>query len=765
MTRKDEVKVTSVALLEQQARGIVRDDPVLADDARLAAGILKEVLNSPDELLAPLTEDIRAVRRLPSAWDSRVGFLLSFGFATPTYALIIFFNPESLSDQDRDLQTSVPLLALATLISIALAWAKWRERKTKQLAIARLREKVRVQLIAAITFAKTEATADSKRWSDDFSAAVAPALVEKDLQEAVSFTGYAKVLDFVASHDTSAVGIAGARGSGKSTLMQQLRFDPAFPCIGIRVPVPVHHGAGELVRLLHGELAEEAYRWARENERRVGARWSWRQRALPAARKVLLPIARWLALLLVAIVLLFVWLGDREDMRTIDDYRAGSDAQLARFQISYIGLAALLGMTVIATFLAVKAWRVFQGRALLAASPTTVGGLATQQLAWLRWVTTAESASKTSFKIDTLGFEGQNKLTRMERDRGDLDAIRALRLFISDLVLLSPEGISVLICVDELDKVADAADAVKTINSVKDLFHIPGAHFLVSVSSDALLSFAARGVPVRDVFDSSFDAVIRMPALTFKEAGDLIAHRDSDVTLTAVLFSYAWSGGNARDLIRSARHCVEVRRDHGRDLPIGQVVGKVLAGDLAEVLEAAVQRLQVEGLDAELEDVLAFQELLDDQTGELTDVLAAALRDARLPVFSDRTSEAQMLAAALDPYARIAALTAALFGQRRTPEQWSSAAVRTAAEALAVARAGLGRHPAEMRRLVRKAVTACAAVLGEAGARQFEPLPPEPATRRTVTPPRRSLTEVVAGNGHRTPVQPAPEEEEQEEHS
>ncbi|WP_250035791.1 hypothetical protein [Paractinoplanes maris] len=766
MTRNDEHKVTSPAALERQACGIVDDDPLLSGDAKLAAAVLQSALDRRDEVLAPLADDIRDVRALPSTlWDSRIGYLLGFGLAAPAYVVLLIAKPDSLPSDDRS-GASFLLAVVAAAIAIALGVVLWRERQAKKLAISRLREKIRRQLVAAVTFAKAEATDESKRWSDDFTSAFAPALVEQDGQETASSTGYTRVLDFLVSHDSSAVGVAGPRGSGKSTLMQRLRRSNDFPCIGIRVPASAHHGGDQLVRLIHWELAEEALRWARENEPGARIRGSWHRRALAAARRMLTPALRWLALVVVVIGLVIVWLGDREDLRGVDDYRAGAGEQLARFQLGYPGLAALLGLTVIATFLGLKVWRIFSNRAQLVAGPSTVGGLAEQQLAWLRWMTTLESSSKTSLKINALGFEGQSKLTRAERDRGDLDAVRVLRQFITDLGLRTPPEVSVLICVDELDKAAHPDDAVQTINSVKDLFHVHGAHVLVSVSSDALLSFAARGVPVRDVFDSSFDAVIRMPALTFQEAGDLIAHRDSDVTLTAVMFCHAWSGGNARDLIRSARHCVEVRRDHGSDLPIGRVVASVLADDLAEVLEAAIQRLQDAGLDTELEDVLAFQELLDETTGPLTDVLAAALRDGRLPVVLNRTSEAQMLAAALDPYVRIAALTAALFGRPRTPGEWSSEALRTAAGALAVARAGLGRHPAEVGRLVRKAVIACGVVVGESEASQFEPPVPVLSPRREAAPQQRARAEVAAGNGRRRPVPPAAgEEEEQEEHS
>jgi hypothetical protein len=52
------------------------------------------------------------------------------------------------------------------------------------------------------------------------------------------------------------------------------------------------------------------------------------------------------------------------------------------------------------------------------------------------------------------------------------------------------------------------------VNGLKDLCHVTDTHFVVSVSEDALDSFALRGVPVRDVFDSSFDTVMRIRPFT-----------------------------------------------------------------------------------------------------------------------------------------------------------------------------------------------------------------------------------------------------------
>jgi hypothetical protein len=74
------------------------------------------------------------------------------------------------------------------------------------------------------------------------------------------------------------------------------------------------------------------------------------------------------------------------------------------------------------------------------------------------------------------------------------------------------------------------------------------------------------------------------------------------------------------------------------------------------------------------------------------------------------SSEAQQLAAALAPYARIAGLCERLFSVPREPAEWRSEAVGNAVTALADARCSLGRHPREIERKMKRAVDACAVV-------------------------------------------------------
>ena len=62
-----------------------------------------------------------------------------------------------------------------------------------------------------------------------------------------------------------------------------------------------------------------------------------------------------------------------------------------------------------------------------------------------------------------------------------------------------------IVAIDELDKLPNDTSVVRLINGLeKDMFHLPGVHFVITVSEDALESFSARGVPIRDAFDSAF---------------------------------------------------------------------------------------------------------------------------------------------------------------------------------------------------------------------------------------------------------------------
>lgn len=95
--------------------------------------------------------------------------------------------------------------------------------------------------------------------------------------------------------------------------------------------------------------------------------------------------------------------------------------------------------------------------------------------------------------------------TWTEREPTHPELIDAYKAYLEQYRWL--EGLPIVIAIDELDKLSSVDETIAVVNSLKDLFHIPNTHFIVSVSEDALHRFAMRGIPFRDVFDSAFDTM------------------------------------------------------------------------------------------------------------------------------------------------------------------------------------------------------------------------------------------------------------------
>lgn len=115
-----------------------------------------------------------------------------------------------------------------------------------------------------------------------------------------------------------------------------------------------------------------------------------------------------------------------------------------------------------------------------------------------------------------------------------------------------------VVAIDELDKIASAEHAHRFVNELKALFGVPGCHFVLSVSEDALISFERRGFAVRDAFDSAFDEIIRVDQLTLAESRKLLSSRLIGLAEPFVCLCHCFSGGLPRDLIRVARAMMDI---------------------------------------------------------------------------------------------------------------------------------------------------------------------------------------------------------------
>jgi len=253
-------------------------------------------------------------------------------------------------------------------------------------------------------------------------------------------------------------------------------------------------------------------------------------------------------------------------------------------------------------------------------------------------------------------------------------------------------GGPILIAIDELDKIPDAAQAIEIINGLKDLFHIQGVHFVVSVSGDALRSFATRGIPVRDAFDSAFDAVIEIPPLTAGDSCELLRARVRYFPYTVALFCHAWSGGLPRDLIRAARSCVTVLDAGAGPVPIADLAQGIIRRDLVQFIDAAIVREHDGDTSRDIEFLLGLRRLLIDMSASVHQQIARS----GVAAFGH---EDDRVRSSLQPFLGIASAISEYFSMPRSSQQWAdgftSGEFLQASDLLAQARAALAIHPSE----------------------------------------------------------------------
>jgi len=188
------------------------------------------------------------------------------------------------------------------------------------------------------------------------------------------------------------------------------------------------------------------------------------------------------------------------------------------------------------------------------------------------------------------------------------------------LAILGREHV-VVIGIDELDKLESGADARGFVNELKAVFGVANCFYLVSISEDAMSSFERRGQPVRDVFDSAFDHVLRVPPLEHVECERLLRRRVIGMGAPFVAACTALSVGIPRDIIRFARQLMLAAAARGDDelstlLPavlVAEINGKARAGLIVAARHSDV--------DASAGTVQWLREL------EAGNGVAAALRD------------------------------------------------------------------------------------------------------------------------------------------
>ncbi|MFI5642577.1 hypothetical protein ACIA8H_34920 [Streptomyces goshikiensis] len=117
---------------------------------------------------------------------------------------------------------------------------------------------------------------------------------------------------------------------------------------------------------------------------------------------------------------------------------------------------------------------------------------------------------------------------------------------------------TVVVAIDEVDRLGTATKALAFLGEIKAVLGIPHVHFLISIADDVGASFVRRGLPHRDVTDSSLDDILHVQPATLGESQEILSERFG-LTSPYAIFAHSLSGGSLRDLDRYAHQIKEMQ--------------------------------------------------------------------------------------------------------------------------------------------------------------------------------------------------------------
>jgi hypothetical protein len=348
-----------------------------------------------------------------------------------------------------------------------------------------------------------------------------------------------------------AIGVSGPRGVGKSTLLRAIcRADPYKPqdrpLLSVVVDAPVEYEARDFVLHLFAEVCSQIV--GRERVAQIRG-WDRDMRA-GTLRRIFVRLR-------VPLGITFLIGGQllTNGVPNLDSHWEDSRSVIGLF-ISLFGF--LLVIDVPARLVAALLRWLGLTEDPKAEEDVNTALLRLRQI----WFQQSFSAGWSgSFKSPVgLEAEGTAATELSERQMSLPDIVDLFRDFLRQV----SASRDIRIGIDELDKMDDGG-ARRFLNEIKVVFRIPDCFFFISVSEDAMSSFERRGLPFRDVFDSSFDDVVLVPNLDRSVSEGLLDERITDLSMPFVCLLHSLSGGLPRDLIRAARDLVELREERKRE--------------------------------------------------------------------------------------------------------------------------------------------------------------------------------------------------------
>lgn len=196
--------------------------------------------------------------------------------------------------------------------------------------------------------------------------------------------------------------------------------------------------------------------------------------------------------------------------------------------------------------------------------------------------TTTNTLSNGTAQIMTLGGSHATSISTVPPNFPALvDEFRDLLTEIAE-VLASREQ-RVLIAIDEVDRLGSDVQALAFLAEIKAILGVRHVYYLISVAEDVGAAFVRRGLPHRDVTDSSLDDIIHVESCTLEEAKAILDKRSDDHTSHTALLAHSLSGGLLRDLLRYGLQIEEIQAKTGTH-ELAHLARELILEELSETL-------------------------------------------------------------------------------------------------------------------------------------------------------------------------------------
>lgn len=389
----------------------------------------------------------------------------------------------------------------------------------------------------------------------------------------------------------AAVGIAGSRGAGKTTIIYRAVHNEITeidrePVLGILTTAPVRYDARDFILHIHASVCRAVLtelspdRFGDTESQRL---WASRFRYYRLRSAVLTWLTAFLWVSLFAIVAVAIariaWgqHGERPEEVLRSATSVGKELvtrptevlttkPLEALAVALTGLAVVIAAGITLRRLVAPFFDVLYVTATALAHrfadrPTpaeaALKSVARQHLRRIRFLQTRTSG--WSGKVAGLGgleLAPARSTANAEQPLTYPEVVERLRDFlelVGNVLVAGTRRLSALvIAIDELDKISDPDEAHRFLNDIKGIFGVRHCVYLVSVSEDALTAFERRGMPTRDAFDSAFTSMARVHPFTLADSQRWLAYRALGIPSPFVWLCHCLSGGLPRDLARVA---------------------------------------------------------------------------------------------------------------------------------------------------------------------------------------------------------------------